>query len=265
MCFFVICDFIMNTEPHDFYVTLPSNTSTDTFPNNTPSEYTAKLSQRIELSGEWEVALHTISYVKWNTIKLNRESVHYVVSDATTSTKKTGSQLKDYYANVKEYIADMNASILEADKGKIVFAIQSGKVTITLESGYSVHLRKEQAIILGFLTFNDSDIVKKITATETGSYEANLHRETSIYVYCDIIEPQIVGNKAVPLLDIIWDKEKGKREITHSTENLHYVSVRTKSFEEVKVLLRSSTNERISFEHGHTSITLHFIRKDPNF
>ncbi len=249
----------MNTELHDFYVTLPSNTSTDTFPNNTPSEYTAKLSQRIELSGEWEVALHTISYVKWNTIKLNKESMHYVAN----GIKKTGSQLKDYYANVVEYIADINASI--ADKGKVVFTIQSGKVTITLESGYSVHLRKEQAIILGFLTFDDSDIVKKITATETGSYEANLHRETSIHVYCDIIEPQIVGNKTVPLLDIIWDKEKGKREITHSSENLHYVSVRTKSFEEVKVLLRSSTNESISFEHGHTSITLHFVRKDPNF
>ena len=238
----------MNTEPHSFYVTLPSNTSTDTFPNNTPSEYTAKLSHRIELGGEWEVALHTISYVKWNTIKLNKESVHYVANNI----KKTGSQLKDYYANVEEYIADINASI--ADKGKVVFTIQSGKVTVTLESGF-----------LGFLTFDDSDIVKKITATETGSYEANLHRETSIYVYCDIIEPQIVGNRTVPLLDIIWDKGKGKREITHSTENLHYVSVRTKSFEEVKVLLRSSTNERISFEHGQTSITLHFVCKDPNF
>ncbi len=123
-------------------------------------------------------------------------------------------------------------------------------------------MRKEQAIILGFLTFGDSDIVKKITVTETGSHKANLHRETSIYVYCDIIQPQIVGNKTVPLLDIIWDEEKGKRETTHSTENLHYVSVRTKSFEEVKVLLRSSTDERISFERGHTSITLHFRQKN---
>ncbi len=145
MCVPCHCNLIMNTEPHNFYVTLPSNTSTDTFPNNTPSEYTAKLSHRIELSGEWEVALHTISYVKWNTIKLNKESVHYVANNI----KKTGSQLKDYYTNVEEYIADINASI--PDKGKVVFTIQSGKVTVTLESGYSVHLRKEQAIILGFL------------------------------------------------------------------------------------------------------------------
>ncbi len=251
--------FTMNTEPHDFYITLPSNTSTDTFPNNTPSEYTTKLSQRIELNGKWEVALHTVSYVKWNTIKLGGESVHYVAN----GTKRVGTRLKDYYESVKEYIADINASI--EDKGKIIFTIHSGKVTVTLESGYSVHLRKEQAIILGFLTFNDSDIVKEITSTGTGRYDANLHRETSVYIYCDIIEPQIVGNRTVPLLDAIWNEENGKREITHSVENLHYVPVRTKSFEEVKVLLRSSTNEPISFEHGHTSITLHFIRKDPNF
>jgi hypothetical protein len=42
-----------------------------------------------------------------------------------------------------------------------MFTIHSGKVTVTLENGYTVHLRKEQAIILGFLTFDDSDIVQK--------------------------------------------------------------------------------------------------------
>ncbi len=189
----------MSTKEHDFYITPPSNTSADAFPNNTASEYMTKLSRRIQLSGEWEVALHTISYVKWNTIKLSGESIHYVVN----GTKKVGSPLKDYYTTVQEYVADVNASIPKEDKEKITFAIRSGKVTVTLESGYAVHLRKEQAIILGFLTFGDSDIVKKITVTETGSHEANLHRETSIYVYCDIIQPQIVGNKTVPLLDII--------------------------------------------------------------
>ena len=249
----------MSTKEHNFYVTLPSNTSADAFPNNTPSEYMTKLSRRIQLSGEWEVALHNISYVKWNTIKLGGESIHYVVNG---TTKKIGSPLKSYYTTVKEYVADVNASIPKEDKEKIVFTIRSGKVTVTLGSGYAVHLRKEQAIILGFLTFSDSDIIKKITVTETGSHKANLHRETSIYVYCDIIQPQIVGNKTVPLLDIIWDEGKGKCETTHSSENLHYVPLRTKSFEEVKVLLRSSTDERTSFERGHTSVTLHFRQRN---
>ena len=105
--------------------------------------------------------------------------------------QKTWSPLKDYYTTVKEYIADINASIPEEDKGKITFTVYAGKVTITLESGYEIHLRKEQAIILGFLTFDDTDIVKKITTAETGNHEANLHRETNIYVYSDIVHPFI--------------------------------------------------------------------------
>jgi hypothetical protein len=76
-------------------------------------------------------------------------------------------------------------------------------------------------------------LLKKITATEMGNHEANLHRETNIYVYCNIVQPQIVGNQTVPLLDIVWDEGKGKCETTHSTKNLHYVPVRIKSFEEV--------------------------------
>jgi hypothetical protein len=154
--------------------------------------------------------LRSISYVKWNTIELSGESIHYVVN----GTKKIGSPLKDYYTTIKEYVADVNASIPEEDKGKIMFTIHIGKVTVTLENGCEVHLRKEQAIILGFLTFDDSDIVKKIT-TETGDHEANLHRETNIYVYCDIVQPQIVGNQTVPLLDIVRDEGKGKREMTY--------------------------------------------------
>ena len=72
----------MNTKENDsnFYITLPSNTSTDAFPNNSASEYMAKLSRRIQLNGEWEVALHAISYVKWNTIELCGESIHYVIN-----------------------------------------------------------------------------------------------------------------------------------------------------------------------------------------
>jgi hypothetical protein len=147
------------------------------------------------------------------------------------------------------------------DKGKITFTTHMEKVTITLKRGCEVHLRKEQAIILGFLTFNDSDIVKKVTTTETGNYKANLHRETNIYVYCDIVHPQIVGDQTVPLLDIVWDEGKERRETTYFTKNLHYIPLRIKSFETVKVLLRSSTNERISFEYGHTSITLHLRQK----
>ena len=42
----------------EFYATLPSNTSTD----NTLNKFTVHLPRRIELTGEWEVALVELQY-----------------------------------------------------------------------------------------------------------------------------------------------------------------------------------------------------------
>ncbi len=44
--------------------------------------------------------------------------------------QKIGSPLKDYYTTVKEYVADVNASIPKEDKEKIAFTIHSGKLLL---------------------------------------------------------------------------------------------------------------------------------------
>ena len=44
-----------------FYVTLPSNSSIEYYPNNTVARYTTKLANKIELEGDWEVGLAEIS------------------------------------------------------------------------------------------------------------------------------------------------------------------------------------------------------------
>ena len=107
------------------------------------------------------------------------------------------------------------------------------------------------------MTFDDSAEVKEIGKSETGSYEANLHRETNIYVHCNIVQPQIVGDKTVPLLGIVPYQKTETYETLYAVENIHYIPIQTKSFQKIKVLLRSSTNESIPFEHGRATITLH--------
>jgi len=52
-----------------FYLTLPSNSSQQFFPENTLTEFTTKLSSTIELNGEWEVGLAEIMFPRsWYTI-----------------------------------------------------------------------------------------------------------------------------------------------------------------------------------------------------
>ena len=97
--------------------------------------------------------------------------------------------------------------------------------------------------------------MKEISATETGKQQANLHLKTSIFIYCDIVEPQIVGDKTIPLLGIAPSDSSGKvYEKTYTGENIRYIPVQTRSFQNIKIHLRSSTYEPIPFEHGRASV-----------
>ena len=52
----------MYSNEQGFYITLPSESSGDVFPENNPSEYTVRLPHWIQLKGEWEIGLHSIAY-----------------------------------------------------------------------------------------------------------------------------------------------------------------------------------------------------------
>ena len=61
-----------------FYITLPSQSSGDVFPENNPSEYTVRLPHWIQLKGEWEIGLHSISYTPWNIIQPLDEPISFM-------------------------------------------------------------------------------------------------------------------------------------------------------------------------------------------
>ena len=55
-----------------FYVTLPSNASMKTYPNNSVSDYKTLLPNRVELTGNYEVGLVDFSYpVSWHNVGPN--------------------------------------------------------------------------------------------------------------------------------------------------------------------------------------------------
>ena len=47
---------------NDFYLTLPSNSSMNTFPENTKTKFTTLLPNNLILSGDYEVALANITF-----------------------------------------------------------------------------------------------------------------------------------------------------------------------------------------------------------
>ena len=254
----------MSSNEQGFYITLPSESSKKLFPENNPSEYTVRLPQWVHLNGHWEIGLHSIAYTPWNIIQPLDEPISFM----TGGKEGKGGKMRKHYSSVKEYIDGINDSLKESHVDKslvdksneIEFIYESnGKVTARLSPGYTVRLRREQAIVLGFMTFEDPVETYDIeNAEETGTYKANLYRETNIHVYCDIVQPQIVGDKMTPLVAVVpCQKTTETYETLYAVENIHYIPVQTKVFQNIKVHLRSSTEESIPFEHGRAAITLH--------
>ena len=253
----------MYSNEQGFYITLPSESSGDVFPENNPSEYTVRLPHWIQLKGEWEIGLHSIAYTPWNIIQPLDEPISFM----NGGKEGKGGKMRKHYSSVKEYINSINESLKESHVDKspvdksneIEFSYElNGKVTAHLEPGYTVRLRREQAIVLGFMTFEDSSETYDIeNVEETGQYKANLYRETNILVYCNIVQPQIVGDRLIPLVAIVpYQKTTGTTGF-YAVENIHYIPVQTKTFQNIQVHLRSSTEEPIPFEHGRAAITLH--------
>ena len=250
----------MNSNGQGFYITLPSESSKKLFPENNASGYTVRLPQWVHLKGNWQIGLHSIAYTPWNVIRHLDESISYTYPDKGTTKTGTGGKMRKHYSSMNEYVSSINKSLEESHvNNEIEFTFGlNGKVRVSLAKGYKVRLRREQAIVLGFMTFEDSAETYDVENAETGTYKANLYRETNIHVYCDIVRPQIVGDKMTPLVAVVpYQKTTETYETLYAVENIHYVPIQTKSFQNIKVHLRSSTEEPIPFEHGRAAITLH--------
>ena len=70
---------------------------------------------------------------------------------------------------------------------------------------------------------------------------------------------RFVGDKLLPLVATVPYQKTSEPydETFYAVENIHYIPVQTKAFQNVKVHLKSSTEEFIPFEHGRAAITLH--------
>ena len=150
----------MNSNGQGFYITLPSESSKDLFPENNPSEYTVRLPQWVQLNGLWEIGLHSIAYTQWNIIRHLDEAISFTYPGGNGGK---GGKMRKHYSSVNEYVSSINKSLEEPHvNNEIEFSSGlNGKVTISLSSGYKVRLRREQAIVLGFMNFEDSADVRR--------------------------------------------------------------------------------------------------------
>ena len=242
-----------------FYLTLPSNASIDIFPNNKSSTYRVKLPQPIDLNGEWEVGLYSITYPNtWYTLKRGFDTHIYHADQSGLFS--TAFIAYGYYNTMQDIVEASNNALRTEGVGKnnidLTYNDLTGKVLVRVEGGYQLGLTGRMSIILGF---GGKDT--KITTTTLSPYVADLFPVSTIYVYCDIVQPQIVGDTNAQLLRSIPVRGKSGDIITETFSNVQYVPIQTKSFQDIEIVLRTDTGDPVSFERGKVVITLHLRQR----
>jgi hypothetical protein len=115
-----------------FYLTLPSNASLDVFPDNKTTEYRVKLPQPIDLDGNWEVGLYSISYPHtWYTLRDINADTHFYCDDGG-GFYNTVKMDYGFYASIQEFIVDVNKGLKEEtgdDSMYFTYSTKTGKVT----------------------------------------------------------------------------------------------------------------------------------------
>ena len=239
-----------------FYLTLPSNASMDIFPDNKTTEYHVSLPQNIELDVDWEVGLYSISYPNsWYTLQDTERDTHLYWAGPSGFWLAAVVDY-GYYGTIEDLIKAVNKTLTKkAGSNNIVVSYNTvtGKTNVKLKTNYKFSGSPPLSIMLGF---GAQDVT--LEKTTESPYVVDMSILLNIYMYCDIVEPQIVGDINAQLLKSIPVEGNFGDIIAKTYTNIQYVPVQTKSFEIVKVLLRSDTGKPVPFERGKVVITLHF-------
>ena len=184
-----------------FYLTLPSNSSLEYFPNNTVANFKVKLAESVELTGEWEVALAEIQYPhSWSTIREgNQQTSIYKLGPGFA---ETGLISNGHYNSVPDLLRKLNRCMTKEAQSTIQFSYVANKrkVKIDVPKGGYVLITGDIATTLGFEqdTVIENETLSPYVADVNGGF-------SSMYVYTDIVDVhlQFVGDVKVPLLRIV--------------------------------------------------------------
>jgi len=86
----------------------------------------------------------------------------------------------------------------------------------------------------------------------------------NIYVYCSIVEKQIIGDALVPLLAKMPVSGTFDSVVHHICQHPIYVPLVRTNIDTIEIAIKDDTNNGISLQYGKVILTLHF-RKRPTF
>ena len=277
-----------------FYMILPSNVaSPQYFPNNSISNYTTKLPQRISLTGDWEVGLAEISYTySWFNVPKSAP-FHLMYLDIYGELKEVKGLLpKGQYSTVDNLVKELNKRIRDLIRDKELEFESPPKVEVL---GHIAHIfcgkdKFTRGVFLyfgdelsGMLCFDSRKIRNKVLRYSIeakdkptfkipeevrvidGNHVPDLLRGVhSLFLYCDAIKPTYIGDSYSQVLRVVEIPSNAMlgHQINLKYAVPYYIPLNCTDFEKIELHLKDSTGENIQFQYGRVIATLHFRRKN---
>jgi len=247
------------------------------YSGNTAANYITHLPSAIELTGgEWEVALVEAHYpCTFMIVDDDAEIIVTIKKEAAAITLIANMEIDGItkngvfkakvgqgdYRTITELINVLNA--IEDLQSLISFSVND--ITKRVEAEIS-----DQVIMVEFseklslqLGVERGKNLSKTNRMATRPHNVIASLPMHMYVYCDLVEPQTVGDTVAPLLKILnIDNTNflfGAQKIVHIIDP-HYVPVMKTNFESVEIDLRDSIGKRLPFMYGFSCIKLHLRR-----
>jgi len=199
-----------------FTVTLPSNSSMNNYEDNTVAQFTTKLAQTTELDGDSEVGLSSIGVPAEVENAIAKEC--YCNSYYDDALRWTVTLPPGHYYRISQVIDALYSEqrrILGENVMQIVrFMHISSRKRVLMSVHNSIMTRvkfeftSDLARMIGFKAgtiYLGKDL--PISGERPLDLASNLN---SFYVYCDLLQPILVGDTKVPLLRIVDKFEKRK-------------------------------------------------------
>jgi len=233
----------------------------DIHPTNKQSSFKVQLPRTMYLNNTYEVGLAEIHYpTSWRTMA-QKESFSFIIFKQPAYIPIEISIPQGYYQTMFEFVKVINRALSDylegtEDKIKLADVVATQKITIYTTEGMYIKFADELCDVLG---------------VERGQYLGNIDQSPyryditrgfhSLFVYCNICEPQVVGNIFAPLLRTVGISGKRGEHIMKTYGEPHYIQVSTKQIDSIEINIKDDTGEFVPFMFGKVICKLHFRQR----
>jgi len=172
---------------------------------------------------------------------------------------------KGNYEDVRHLLHHLNT--LNVVKKNLKFSYDSNTSRVKVEwdevnhpDRKHVDLSPRLRAMLGFVPEGGRWIGRGLAPRPVNMY-ANVR--TQLFVYCNLVEPQMVGDRELRVLQVVGldDVTKYGRLVTKTYDNPHYVPILTPHFDTVEIAIRTYDNRPAPFEFGPSLVKVHVRRR----